>query len=261
MKFNIPEIFKIKRKHKSMHFEEGKYVIDDNSSFRTLESYKAARTNIMFSLPKSDKGKIIVISSSEPAEGKTTTAINLAYTFSCTDSKVILIDCDLRKPRVHRYLKEKKDIGISNVLCGFCTLDEAIKKNVKGSLDCITVGETPANSTELLMSDEMNNVLEELSQRYDYIFIVTPPIVLVTDAIILAKKSSGMIIVARQDYSSYDMLDKTIEIIKNSNIKLLGFIMNCADKKNGSYYGYDYKSRFFRKYGYGYGYGYYNEYK
>ena len=104
MKINISKLLKFKKNNKAVTSNELDFIIDDNTSFRVMESYKTARTNIMFSLPKSDKGKIVLITSSEPAEGKTTTSINLAYTFSQTGAKVILIDCDLRKPRIYGFM-------------------------------------------------------------------------------------------------------------------------------------------------------------
>lgn len=242
-------------KNKSTHRQEGAYIISDSTSFSTLESYKTARTNIMFSLPKTDDGKIILISSSVPAEGKTTTSINLAHTFAQTGAKVLLVDCDMRKPRVHRYLKISKDIGLSNVLCGFCSIDDAIQKNVFGDMDCIPVGEIPLNSAELLMSEEMKKLLTELSKRYDYVFIDTPPIMTVTDAMIIAPLVSGVVIVIRQNLSSFDMVDRTVEVLRRSNIKILGFLMNNVEKTKTTRY---YKSR---RYGYnGYTYSYSNEY-
>lgn len=254
MKINLSNLFRFKKKDEGLHTAEGAYIINDDTSFNALESYKAARTNIMFSLPKSEKGKIILVSSSQPAEGKTTATINIAYTFACTEAKVIVVDCDLRKPRIHRYLKINKDIGMSNILCGFSTLDEAIQKNVMGNLDCIPAGEIPMNSTELLMSDEMTNLLDELADRYDYIFIDTPPIMSVTDAMIIAPKCSGMILVVRQGVSTYDMMDKTIEIVKRSDAKILGFIMNCDENSKNKYYSYKYKN--YKGYLYGYRYEY-----
>lgn len=253
MKINLSNLLRLKRKEKGLHTAEGAYIINDETGFNALESYKAARTNIMFSLPKSDKGKVILVSSSEPAEGKTTATINLAYTFACTEAKVIVVDCDLRKPRIHRYLKINKDIGISNILCGFSTIDEAIQKNVMGDLDCIPAGEIPMNSTELLMSDEMSNLLDELSEKYDYVFIDTPPIMSVTDAMIIAPKCSGLILVVRQGVSTYDMMDKTIDVIKRSNAKILGFIMNCDENMRNKY---SYKYSNYKGYLYGYRYEY-----
>lgn len=256
MKINILRALKIKTKKQSgLHEYEGAYVINDSSSFNTLESYKIARTNIMFSLPKTDEGKIILVSSSEPGEGKSTSSINLAYTFAQSGAKVLLMDCDMRKPRVHRYLKISKDIGLSNVLCGFTTVDKAIQKNVLGTLDCMPVGEIPLNSAELLMSDVMKNLLEEVSKKYDYIFIDTPPIMTVTDAMILAPMTSGVVLVVRENFSTFDMMDKTVDILRRTGVKILGFLMTYAEKSSKArYYGKKYYSR-------GYRYGYTYEYK
>ncbi len=224
MKINILRYFTKKKRVSDTAVNTN--IISDDTAFNTLEAYKTARTNIMFSLPKTYKGKVILVTSAEPGEGKTTTSINIAHTFAKTDAKVILVDCDLRKPRVHRYLKFERDKGVSNVLCGFNTVDEVIKKNVMGNLDCISAGEIPTNSTELLMSDEMGVLIDELSRRYDYVFIDTPPVMTVTDAMIIAPKSNGVVIVVKQEQSSFDMLDKTVEAFKQSGIKILGFIFN-----------------------------------
>ena len=243
------------KKYKSLHEFEDAHVINDSSSFSMLESYKIARTNIMFSLPKTEDGKIILVSSSEPGEGKTTASINLAYTFAQSGARVLLMDCDMRKPRVHRYLKISKDTGLSNVLCGFCSVDEAIQKNVFGTMDCIPVGEIPLNSAELLMSDVMKNLLADLSKKYDYIFIDTPPIMTVTDAMIIAPMTSGVVLVARENFSTYDMMDKTVDILRRAGVKILGFLMTYAEKSTKArYYGKKYYSK-------GYRYGYKYEYK
>lgn len=248
MKIDISKIFNKHHKNTSREMD-GAYIINDNTTFDTLESYKVARTNIMFSLPKTQGGKVILISSAQPGEGKTTTSINLAYTFAQTGAKVLIVDCDMRKPSVHRYLKIEKDIGLSNILCGFSTIDNAIKKNVFGTLDCITVGEIPLNSAELLMSEETTNFLDHLKKEYDYIFIDTPPILTVTDAMILAPLVSGVVLVVKQNISTYDMLDKTVDMLKRSKIKILGFLVNNVEKTYSSkYYG--------RKYRYAYRYEY-----
>lgn len=252
MKINLSKLLKLKKPTKTVAADDGNFIIDDNTPFRVMESYKTARTNIMFSLPKSEKGKVVLITSSEPAEGKTTTSINLAYTFSQTGAKVILIDCDLRKPRIHRYLKIDRGIGMSNVLCGFSNLDQAIKKGVKGKLDCITSGEIPMNSAELLMSDVMDSILDELSSKYDYIFIDTPPVMTVTDAMILAPKCSGTVIVVRQETSTYDVIDKTVELMKQSGIKVLGFIFKLSPDSSKKLWAAKRNYRYSYKYLYNY---------
>lgn len=252
MKINLSRMFKLNKKRNVTSAAEGEYVINDDTPFVVLESYKSARTNIMFSLPKSERGKVILVTSSEPGEGKTTTSINLAYVFSQTGAKVALVDCDLRKPRVHRYLKIDRSIGVSNILCGFNTIDQAVQKGVKGGLDCIPAGEIPMNSAELLMSDEMTSFIDELSERYDYVFIDTPPVMSVTDALIIAPKCSGTVLVVKQEQSTYDMIDKTVDIMKQSGVKILGFIMNLAPESSKKFWEASRKEKYSYRYLYNY---------
>ena len=248
--------FSKKKKHEISKAEDF-YVIGKDTRFNTLESYKVARTNIMYSLPRSEGAKIILVTSSEPGEGKTTTTINLAITFAQTGAKTLIIDCDMRKPRIHRYLKAERANGISNVLCGFKKLDEVILKNsspIAGNLDIIPSGEIPPNPAELLSSDEMQKVLNELATRYDYIFIDTPPVTVVTDAMVVAPKTTGVLCVVKQDVSTYDNYDAAISILKNANVKILGFIFNCSNKGSSKYQYYTKRYKYSGRYNYTYKY-------
>lgn len=229
-------------------------ILNENSDFAVVEKYKTMRTNIMFSLTKKDHGRAIVVTSSTPGEGKTTTTINLAITFAQTGAKVLLVDCDLRKSRIHRYLNVDKKDGVSNVLCGFITLDKAIKKNVRDNLDCITAGEIPPNPAELLESDEFGKMIDELKERYDYIFVDTPPVTVVTDAAVALKQCSAAIIVVRRDVTTFDLLDQTMENLQNTGKKIIGAVM-VGGEDSIKKYGY-YK----KGYKYGYKYGYKNDY-
>lgn len=237
-------------------------ILNKDSDFTVVEKYKAMRTNIMFSLTKKDHGRAIVVTSSSPGEGKTTTIINLAITFAQTGARVLLVDCDLRKSRVHRYLGIDKKDGISNVLCGFIPLDKAIKKNVRDNLDCITAGEIPPNPAELLESDEFGKTIAELKNMYDYIFVDTPPVTVVTDAAVALKQCSAAIVVVRKDVTTFDLLDETMENLRNTGKKIIGAIMlggeDAARKysyyKKGGKYGYKYGYKYSYKYDYRYEY-------
>ncbi len=244
-----------RKKGKSVeHTESIENILNENSLFSTAETYKSIRTNIMFSIPKTDKGKVIVVSSSSPAEGKTTTAINMAITFAQTGAKVVLVDCDLRKPRVHRYLQLSKDNGLSNVLCGFCELENSVQKSKYDSLDVLVAGEIPSNPAELLNSEEFDVMLNKLQQKYEYIFIDTPPMTVVTDAAVIMHKSNGAVVVAREDYTTFDLLDITIDSIKKCNTKIFGVVMvgSAEKQKKYSYYRnnkYGYKNLHEYRYG------------
>ncbi len=204
-------------------------------NFLRAESYKVVRTNIMFSLPKTDKGRVIGVTSSIPNEGKTTNSINLALTFAQTGAKVVLIDCDLRKPRVHRYMKLDLGVGISNYVCGYAEYDEIVRKEIHSSLDVITAGERTINPVEILTSDRFRALIDRLSEEYDYVFVDSPPVSVVTDAVVLAQYCSGVVIVAKAEYTTYDVLDYTVENLRKARSKILGFILTNAQDKRRPY--------------------------
>jgi len=235
-----------------------KRIINSQTSFEIIEAYKAARTNIMFSL-NSEKGcKKVVITSPTSGEGKTTTCINLACTFAETGAKVLVIDSDLRAPRLHKYMKLSNEKGLSNILASFNTAQDCIIKTDRQNLDCITSGPVPPNPVELVSMDTMKELIDELSLKYDYIFIDTPPLNIVTEALILSKYATGVIVVTRQKYTMYKAVDRAINSLKFANAKVIGFIMNDVEdnkyvyggyKVNGGYRYGNKKSRYVR-YGY-----------
>ena len=233
-------------------------VLNDKTDFDTVETYKTIRTNIMFSIPKTPKGKAIAVTSAIPGEGKTTTTINLAITFAQMGASVIVVDCDLRKSRVHRYLGIERKDGVSNVLCGFTELDRAIRRGVRENLDCLTAGEIPPDPAELLGSDGFTDLIKTLCERYDYVFIDTPPVTVVTDAILVMENSVGVVVVVRQNVTTFDLLDISMDSIKKSSIKILGVVM-LGSEPQAKKYGYYRKSG--KRYRYGYKYGYRYSYK
>ncbi len=213
-------------------------ILNDETDFGTQETYRSIRTNIMFSTPKQDLGKVIAVTSSAPGEGKTTTAINLAMTFAKTGAKILLVDCDLRRARSHRYLHIKRQEGVSNVVCGYAQLDSVIQKNVRENLDCITAGEISPNPSEILQAEEFGNMIAELQRRYDYIFIDTPPITVVTDAALVVKHCSGAVIVIRSEMTRYDLLDSTVQELNDADCRILGAVVHgSARRKRYGYYG------------------------
>ncbi len=242
------------RKNKYHMTDDFENVLNDDTDFDTVETYKSIRTNIMFSMPKQDNAKVIAVTSSIPGEGKTTTAINLAITFAQTGAKILLIDCDLRRSRVHRYLQIEKKDGVSNVVCGYTLLENAIQQNIRPNLDCITAGENPPNPAELLQTEEFKNMISVLQSQYDYIFIDTPPITVVTDATVVTKVCTGVIVVARSEMTTYDLLDPAIKELKNAGSQIIGTIVHDSSEKQKKY-GY-YKSKYGSKYAYKYAYRY-----
>lgn len=236
-----------KNNSKNIDFSPEEMLVCYNKEFGMVEAYKSIRTNIMYSMPRTEGGKVIALTSSTASEGKTTTVINLALTFAQVNAKVLIIDCDLRKPKVHRYLRIERKDGLSNVLCGFSDLKDAIKVGVKENLDVLTSGEVPPNPAELLQTEAFEKVLEVLKKSYDYIIIDTPPINIVTDAIFPIKHSEGTILLTKKDYTTYDMVEQALEKIRRVDANVIGTIM-IDNKENDnisvyrkSKYGYRYK--------------------
>lgn len=211
--------------------------LSEKSSFRTQESYKTIRTNLQFAMAGSDK-KSIVISSSFPAEGKSITCANTSITLAQTAKRVLLIDADLRKPTQHKIFRVDNSHGLSTILVGFDKLGEAMHKDVDKNLDLITAGPIPPNPSELLGSNRMDILLEKLNEFYDYIVIDTPPVNVVTDAVVLAAKTAGVALVSRQNITTFDEIKKALDAISFAKAKVLGVIVNDVDLKHkNGYYG------------------------
>lgn len=244
-------------------------LIDDaqiptDLKFRIEEAYKTIRANIMFSVVK--KGcKIIVVSSSLPSEGKTTTTVNLAASISQADQRVLLIDADLRKPKIHHYFSLPSAPGLTNYLSDFISgkrstdLFGIIHPTRYENLSVMCSGTIPPNPAELLGSDFMLDFLKDVSKDFDYIIIDTPPINVVSDALALIRESDGIVLVVRSNQTTHPELQKALSSLEFIDAKILGFVVNFveskAGKSNGSYGSYNYSGygRYGKRYGY-YGY-------
>jgi len=214
-------------------------IINDKTAFSIREEYKTLRTNILFSIP-SESCKIIGISSAQPLEGKSINSLNLAITFAQTNARVLLIDCDLRLPSQARLLDMDAIPGISNVLIGMNTVNETIQKTKYSDLDVILSGDIPPNPSELLGSEKMGKILDELSTMYDYIFVDLPPINIVADALIMSKFLSGLILVVRASFSKRDRVMKAITKLELAEANIIGIVLTdikSKAQKGGRYYG------------------------
>ena len=201
--------------------------------FTVVEAYKTIRTNLMYLLSQS-KSRIFAISSSLPGEGKSSCSVNLAIAFSQLGSKVLLIDADLRKPSVYRKLRLQNAKGLSSVLVGFCDLDDALI-HVNSNLDVLVSGPTPPNPSELVASDNMTKLLDMLKDKYDYVVIDTPPINVVSDAVLLAPKTEGVLMVVQDRKTTHDEFSKAVESLKFADVRLLGVVLNGSSEKSAKY--------------------------
>ncbi|MBE7022230.1 MAG: CpsD/CapB family tyrosine-protein kinase [Ruminococcaceae bacterium] len=218
-------------------------IINANTHFSVLESYKAARTNLMFTMAEEKGCKKILVTSSITKEGKSTTTLNLAITFAQAGARVIVIDADLRRPRVHSYMGLKNNAGMAQYLGGFIADHHEIVRHVpEHNLDCITGGPIPPNPSELLLSKGMAELLELLSAEYDYIFVDSPPVNVVADSVSIAENMTGALLVVRQDYTTSEDLKQTLSKLEFGNIKILGYMLNATTEPRS----HSYKKSYYR---------------
>jgi capsular exopolysaccharide synthesis family protein len=215
--------------------------LDPDMKFKVTESYKVARTNLAFSVIKQGCKKIIV-TSSLAGEGKSTTAVNVAISLAQqVDVKVLLIDCDLRKPQVSRFFSLKNAPGLTDYLGKMSTLKDIAHRIENENLTVICSGTMVPNPSELLASEAMGNLLKTMEDQYDYIIVDTPPINVVIDALPLMKITDGVVIVVREGSSTHPELARTIEKLGRVDAKILGIILNGAKMESKDNYKYHYE--------------------
>lgn len=221
-----------------------------NVNFRIAEAYKLIRTNLLFTLANTDN-RAVAFTSAEPGAGKSTTCCNLGIVMAQTGARVILVDADMRKPTQHRNFRVSKTEGLSKILGGLSPLDSCIQKNVVPNLDLLPSGAIPPNPSELLGSARMVDLLAELRQRYDYVFLDTPPLAVVADALVLAPHIAGLVLIARQRQTTYDELNECVEAIHQIHANMLGVVVSDVRNTGDGYYRSE-KDRYYRSYNYEY---------
>jgi len=204
------------------------------------EQYRTIRTNIQFSMIDKEL-KTLALTSATPGEGKSTTISNLAVTLALQDEKVLLIDADLRKPTIHKLMEVRNQYGLTSLISKKTALKKAISPTLKTkNLDILPSGPLPHNPSELLGSKMMQDLILELSQKYDWLLFDTPPVLAVTDAQVLGSLCDGMILVLKSHRTEKKELVKAKELLVKANINLIGTIMNGVDAKefdHDYYYG------------------------
>jgi len=231
-----------------------KSILCDQMHFDAKEAYKLLRTNINFTLPDVNCKKI-GITSAIRSEGKSTVAINLAYTLAQTGLNVLLIDMDMRLPSVTKKLNMKQGKGLSDILVGDCTFKNVVKPSGKyDNWDILSSGTIPPVPSELIGSSSMKELMAKLSKKYQYIICDLPPINVVTDASVAKEHLDGLILSVRQDYSDKKSLADCMRQLSFIEANILGFVVSNTD--DGSHYGKNY-SKYYKKYK---KYGYYKNY-
>lgn len=228
-------------KKKNKEKENGKVeALSEKSKFAIVESYKAARSNISFSL-SADDDKIFAVTSYSKGEGKSTVSANLAISFSKMEKKVLLIDSDLRRPNVHNIFKIENTAGLSNVIGKMVEFEDVVHREVLPNLDILPSGTIPPNPSELIGSARFSALVKKLYEEYDYIIFDTPPIGVVADALLLKDLVAGFVIVLRERSTTHGDVQNILESVKLADAKILGFIkVGCISSKKRNKRGYYY---------------------
>lgn len=212
------------------------------------ESFRTLRTNLQF-LDIEGTARSFVITSSIESEGKSTTAANLAIALDSAGSRVLIIDADLRRPKLAEYMGLEGAVGLTDLLIGRAELLDVIQPWGKGNLYLLPAGKIPPNPSELLGSRVMAELITRLESEFDYVLFDAPPLLPVTDAAILAKSAGGAIIVVAAGRTHKNQLSGAVTVLKNVDARISGFVMTMMPTKGPDAYGYG-------RYGYAYGYGY-----
>jgi succinoglycan biosynthesis transport protein ExoP len=213
-------------------------IVQSSPHSHRSEAFRRLRTNLQF-LDIEDRPKTIVITSSLPGEGKSTTAINLAITLADAGSRVALVDADLRQPTVAEYMGLEGEVGLTTVLIGQVDVHDAIQPWGTGSLYVLPSGQVPPNPSEMLGSRSMAKLLEQLTSAYDIVLIDTPPLLPVTDAAILAKMSGGALVVAAADTLHRHQLADGLGALDDVGARVLGVVLNRLAHEQTYSYSYD----------------------
>lgn len=228
------------KKKKNNEIERIIHIVDEkNSPFVLTESFRKIVTNIGFAIPhkKEGKGKVFCVTSPVAGEGKTTVSVNLALTCARSGAKTVLVDCDLRKPSVNRYFPKCDKRGVVAYLSGQVELENTISKEVEPGLDIIVTRQSPPNPMTLLNSEGFDKMIDELSSKYEFVIIDTPPLGLVSDSSIIGKKADGVVIVTRQMYSNHRVIKDIVSQLEFAKCNILGFILNDFSISRNGYYG------------------------
>jgi polysaccharide biosynthesis transport protein len=238
----------------SFHGRDGKQihndlVVHEQPNSAAAECCRAIRTNLLFMSP--DKPlRTILVTSSGPRDGKTTTAVSLAITMAESGNRVLLVDCDLRRPRVHSAFKTANGSGVSSLILGEGTLKESVKSSGIPNLSLLTCGPVPPNPAELLHASAFRALLEQMQQHFDRIILDSPPIGAVADAVVISTQVDGTVVVVKSGVTSKDLARRTVRALRDVNARVFGAVLNdinLEDRQSGGYY-YHYT-----KYGYYYG--------
>ena len=212
------------------------FVMEKAPKSIDAEAYRSLRSNIEYS-SFDNEYRVIVVTSSVPGEGKSTTSGNLAIALAQSGNSVLLVDCDMRKPSIHKKFKISNAAGTAELLLRKKFFEEVANK-YNENLTIITAGKIPPNPSEMLASRAMTAFIEEMKNEFKYIILDTPPLQAVTDAQVLSTKADGVLLVVRAGSTKREMVLNSVDLIKKVQGKVIGTVLNGVENKKNNYYYY-----------------------
>lgn len=214
-------------------------IVADNPTSIVSEEFRSIRTNIQFSMVDK-KIQTLLVTSAIAESGKTTVAVNLAAAFAAEGTRVLVVETDMRKPRIHKIFKSEKSQGIANLITNRdLLLEDVVQQSSIKNLSFLTCGPIPPNPSELLNSNRMTELIEEMKQQYDLVVFDSPPVLAVTDAQILSSKVDGTLFVIPEGEVKKEEVHDAAERLKKVNANVLGTIMNKVELDAEAYYYYE----------------------
>jgi len=199
------------------------------------EAFRAIRTNLLLSAP-AERQRVLLVTSAKPEEGKTAIAINLAISLAQNNRRVLLIDANFHRPALRNFFKKTGVEGLSQLLIGQGTLEEYVTKTDLPNLDVLGSGPVPPNPAELLAGSYMRDLIRQASERYDQIIFDGPPVLLFSDAIVLAGATDGVILVCRAKATSRGIVQRARDTLERANVRIFGGVLNAAQVTRGGYF-------------------------
>lgn len=212
------------------------FVMEKAPKSIDAEAYRSLRSNIEYS-SFDDEYRVIVVTSSVPGEGKSTTAGNLAIALAQSGNKVLLVDCDMRKPSIHKKFKISNAAGTAELLLRKKSFEE-VANDYNENLTIITAGKIPPNPSEMLASRAMTAFIKEMKNEFKYIILDTPPLQAVTDAQVLSTKADGVLLVVRAGSTKKELVSNSVDLINKVQGKVIGTVLNGVENKKNNYYYY-----------------------
>lgn len=245
---NLPILGSVPRSNEG---GDERLVVAKHSRSNIAESFRSIRTNLQY-FSDHDGSKTILLTSLHPGEGKTFCSINTAAIIASADKKVMLLDFDMHKPKVHQSLELNNEIGLSSYIVGKSSLEDVIQRADLANVDVITAGPVPPNASELVLSPRVDQLLTRLKEMYDYIIIDTPPLMLISDSMVLMRAVDIGMFVMNTDKATRAGVRHLEELVESNKLTHTALILNNVKLKKWRYY----YGRYSYNYGYGYGYGY-----